>query len=1002
MSSSLRARSLSLVLPLLVATHLSGWGATNVLAAGPGYEVLHGFDSPPMIPFGELIEGSDGALYGTMQQGGAFHQGIIYKINPDGTGFTRLHEFDGPDGSFPEGGLVKGTDGALYGTTLYGGGHEAGVVFKVQEDGSGYVKLHEFDYFTTGSSPSGTLLAGGDGNLYGTALGGGPSSYGVVFKITQEGAFTKLLDFDGGNGAYPRGALVRGRDGALYGTAPSGGANGHGVVFRLTDDGLVYQRIHDFNGLDGSSPSAGLAQGSDGLYGTTSNGASFGYGSVFRVDETGFPFVTLHEFDSLDGTRPGAGLTVGSDGALYGTAQEGGVNGYGAVYRIEEGGAFSKLYDFDDASGTNPWARLLSTGDGQLYGAAPFGGSLGSGVVFRVSETGSFDKLLDVGSSDGAQSWGALARGSGGALYGTAVAGGRFGHGVVFKIQEDGSGYLKIHDFDLSNGRYPFAGLVMGSDGAFYGTTVVGGAFGSGVVFRITEDGSYTKLHDFDGMDGDGPRATLLALPGGTLYGTTDQGGAFGYGVIFKITQQGAFTKLLDLDWENGAYPGAIGLIPGSDGALLGATISGGLGFGVFYRLALDGTYTKLYEFTASAAYPLATLAQGADGRLYGTTYSGGTFLYGAIFSISEDGSSFTVLREFDDGDYGSEAHGGLVQGTDGHLYGTTYCCGSNGVGLLYRLGEDGTFTVLHNFDSTEGASPRARLIVGSDGALYGGTTAGGPAQGGVIFRFEPWPDSDGDGHFDPSDNCPLVPNPDQSDGDFDGVGDACDEPDLSVSDATVIEGNSGFVNASFVVTLVPASTSAVTVRYRTAPGTATVPADFLGVDTRTLTFLPGQTTKVVNVRIKGDTRDESDENFFVVLSNPVGASVSKDQALGTIVDDDPAPTLSVSNASMTEGRTNRTLTFQACLSAPSGQIVTVNYATSDNTAVSPGDYVAAAGVLTFDPGQVTKSIAVTITGDRTPESDETFFLNLSAPLNATLTTTRATGKILDDDRGGH
>jgi hypothetical protein len=138
------------------------------------------------------------------------------------------------------------------------------------------------------------------------------------------------------------------------------------------------------------------------------------------------------------------------------------------------------------------------------------------------------------------------------------------------------------------------------------------------------------------------------------------------------------------------------------------------------------------------------------------------------------------------------------------------------------------------------------------------------------------------------------------------------------------------------------------------------------------------------------------------VLSLPVGAPVADEVGEGTIVDDDPTPALSVANAFIVEGNTNRTLTFQVCLSAASGQVVTVYYATSDGTAVAPDDYVTTSGVLTFNPGQTTKSISVTIKGDRVSERDETFFLNLFAPVNAGPTTLQVTGTIRDDDRRGH
>src|SRR2546428_508148 len=194
------------------------------------------------------------------------------------------------------------------------------------------------------------------------------------------------------------------------------------------------------------------------------------------------------------------------------------------------------------------------------------------------------------------------------------------------------------------------------------------------------------------------------------------------------------------------------------------------------------------------------------------------------------------------------------------------------------------------------------------------------------------------------------------------------------------------------------ASGKTVTVDYATADDTATAPADYT-LSVGTVTFAPGQVSRTLTVPIVGDTIDEFDETFFVNLTNPTNATISDNQAVGTIVDNDPTPTLTFANVSVTEGDVGSTpATFTITLSAASGKTVSVDYATADGTATSPADYTGTSGTLTFTPGQVTKTVSVPVVGDTLNEIDETFFVNLTVPVNATISDTQGLGTIQDDD----
>ncbi len=225
--------------------------------------------------------------------------------------------------------------------------------------------------------------------------------------------------------------------------------------------------------------------------------------------------------------------------------------------------------------------------------------------------------------------------------------------------------------------------------------------------------------------------------------------------------------------------------------------------------------------------------------------------------------------------------------------------------------------------------------------------------------------------------------------------------PTLSISDATLSEGDSGSANAAFTVKLSAASTSSVTVAYNTSAGTATSGTDYTAAS-GTLTFAPGQTSKVINVAITGDSTVEADETFYVNLLSASGATIADNRATGTITNDDVAPVLpalSISDATLTEGDSGTSAArFTVSLSAASTSSVTVAYNTSAGTATAGTDYTAASGTLTFTPGQTSKVVSVSVIGDSTVEDDETFYVNLLSATGATIADNRATGTITNDD----
>lgn len=286
---------------------------------------------------------TDGKLYGTAYTDGAQGFGTVFRLDKDGQNYSVLRSFQGTnsDGRFPSAPLLEASDGLLYGTTVFGGGAAAGTVFKLSKDGSGYQILHRFTNNISGANPSGRLLEGLDGRLYGVAETNGPSGQGVVFALGKNGTgFTLLKTFSTASGLRkPQGALIQGPDAALYGTAHLGGTSGFGGLFRVNPDGTSYTVLREFSATDGDgrSPSAGLTFGPDGmLYGVTRFGGGAINGSLFRLNPNGSGYEKLRAFSGTngDGANPTGSLLLGMDGSLYGTTLGGGAYNGGTIFKI--------------------------------------------------------------------------------------------------------------------------------------------------------------------------------------------------------------------------------------------------------------------------------------------------------------------------------------------------------------------------------------------------------------------------------------------------------------------------------------------------------------------------------------------------------------------------------------------------------------------------------------------------------------------------------------------
>lgn len=339
-------------------------------------------------PYGDLI--SDGTfLYGMTQNGGSSTVcsggcGTIFKMKLDGTGYVKLYDFDGgSNGGEPNGSLVS--DGTyLYGMTRIGGTSNNGVIFKIKPDGTGYTILRKFDG-VTGGSPYGSLIFDGT-YLFGMTRSAGSNNFGVVFKIKPDGTgYTVMLNFDDtNNGSKPRGSLIS--DGTyLYGMTQQGGAYGYGVIFKIfKTSGTGSSTLLHFNGTNGKYPQGSLISDGTFLYGMTGSGGTSSNGNIFKIKPNGTGYINIHNCSSTG--RGPAGSLVSDGTFLYGMMGAGGSTGSGAgiTFKIKpDGTSFTNILDFTGTNGGIPNGSLIFNGT-VLYGMTTGGGTNSMGTVFKL------------------------------------------------------------------------------------------------------------------------------------------------------------------------------------------------------------------------------------------------------------------------------------------------------------------------------------------------------------------------------------------------------------------------------------------------------------------------------------------------------------------------------------------------------------------------------------------------------------------------------------------
>jgi uncharacterized repeat protein (TIGR03803 family) len=359
---------------------------------------------------------------------------------------------------------------------------------------------------------------------------------------------------------------------------------------------------------------------------------------------------------------------------------------------------------------SHPSSGLVQAADGSFYGAAG-GGATSSGTIYRMSAGGLVTNLFSFRYTNSTypdgSSPGGLLIGNDGALYGTTAAGGASwnptdgGYGTVFRLTTNGD-FKTLTSFFGTNGNEAFACLTQGSDGSFYGTTQLGGSSNYGTVFTVTTNGLLTSLYSFhNDTNGSYTRAKLVQYSDGSFYGTAQQGGAYGEGTVFKISTNGILTTLASFGREPdgfAAYPSA-GLVLAPDGNFYGTTAGGGTNgnLGTVFRVTPAGVLTSIFSFNGTNGNDIeSAMTLASDGTLWGTTrYGGATY----------------------DGTYGS------------------------GFGTVFQITTNGALNMLISLSPATGSQPfNATLVESANHIIYGTTTADGAFGAGTVFRVVPPP----------------------------------------------------------------------------------------------------------------------------------------------------------------------------------------------------------------------------------------------------------------------
>lgn len=678
----------------------------------------------------------------------------MFKLSPPASGHTVwketvLYSFQGSnDGGIPQGALVEDFSGALYGTTSSGGAYGAGTIFKLTPPSPGSTAwtesvLYNFVVPSVVTKPvidaNGALYIGVD-----TAKHSGNELWKLTPPAQAQKAWVRTIihefPYDQYDGFKD---LVADGSGAIYGAMSTNGRQlGNGVIFKLSPPAAgqtawSYLVIHSNGATANSSPVALAVDVSGNLYGMT----AFSPGNIFKLapppsGQTAWTYSSLYSFPAtpVDYLSGGASLIISPSGTLYGTISSETTHSAGRAFMLsppasgQTGWTETDLHEFGvGKDGVNPSGKLIIDSKGALYGMTQKGGHNGiaDGTIFKLTPP---------------------AKGS--TLWAENL----------------------LYSFQGNDGIQPNGTLIADADGNLYGTAAQGGAYGFGVVFKMTPPATATKpwttttIYSFTGEeDGSRPLAGVIADKSGALYGTTYAGGQNGYGTVFQLTPPGSGetawteTVLHSFQYNESDGTGPAGaLLADANGNFYGTTMNGGIyayppptpGFGTVFKLnppsigQTTWTETVIYNFQGNAdgSAPSGALIADAGGSLYGTT-GGSVFMLTPPATGQTSWAETTLYSVATTANYPVGPSGSLIKDANGALYGVTQGSGAFYLGKVFKLTppsfgqEYWVESDIYDF-STDGADPVGSLVADSSGALYGTTSSGGYFSDGMVFKL--------------------------------------------------------------------------------------------------------------------------------------------------------------------------------------------------------------------------------------------------------------------------
>ncbi|NMM50224.1 choice-of-anchor tandem repeat GloVer-containing protein [Marinigracilibium pacificum] len=481
---------------------------------GSMMSVIADLPSDAKNPSTSLTYTSDGYLFGTTDNGGSNDAGSFFKVQPNGANFEVFKIFSETNGADPSSAIIELNSTEILGTTLTGGANDAGVLYKVKKDGTGYTKLLEFDPSSGYASPNGNIYKTSLNTLV-ISLSQNSSSliqnpYGGVLQVNLSGLISTEYYLPSTGGFDLQSGIIKAANGKYYGVTTRGGEYDLGVIFSMDTDGSNYQEIIELNTTTGGNALTGILEHSNGKMYVVTSESNDGLSRLLSFSNDGSGLTVEKVFSSSEGGEMTGDLFEDKDGFIIGVNRLGGANSVGTAWSFYPAtSGFQLMFSFDSSLGSNPVGGVVQSSDGSLYVATKNGGQNGNGAIIKfaspaASSAANPQRVYSFSSSDGSSPTGLMIDTD--VLYGTCESGGNIEQGSIFKYEISSGTFSTIKKFNGTDGKNPKGRLTLTQQGFLYGTTSAGGSNEYGVIFKLNTDGtSYNVESEFSDASGGVP-----------------------------------------------------------------------------------------------------------------------------------------------------------------------------------------------------------------------------------------------------------------------------------------------------------------------------------------------------------------------------------------------------------------------------------------------------------------------------------------------------------------